>query len=76
MASENSYCHQKFQEIAVRNLHEVSHQYSQEYIDEFVFLFNRRFLKPQLPDRLRQATVDYVPIRTSLNSAQIHVKFF
>ena len=45
----------------------VSHRYLQEYIDEFVFRFNRRFWEPQLTDRLLQATVDHVPIRDSIN---------
>ena len=44
----------------------VSHRYLQEYIDEFVFRFNRRFWEPQLLDRLLQATVDHVPIRVCI----------
>ena len=42
--------------------HGVSATYLQEYIDEFVFRFNRRRWESQLPRRLIQAAVDHVPI--------------
>ena len=57
-----------FKSFLAGTFHGVSHRYLQEYIDEFVFRFNRRFWEPQLPDRLLQAAVDHVPIRTCLKS--------
>ena len=42
--------------------HGVSRAYLQEYIDEFVFRFNRRNWEPQLPRRLIQAAVNHVPV--------------
>ena len=42
--------------------HGVSRTYLQEYIDEFVFRFNRRSWESQLPRRLIQAAVDHVPV--------------
>ena len=62
----------KFKNFLASTFHGVSHRYIQEYIDEFVFRFNRRFCEPQLPDQLLQTAVDHVPIRASLNSAYIH----
>lgn len=56
-----------FKSFLAGTYHGVSHRYLQEYIDEFVFRFNRRFWEPQLPERLLQASVDHVPIRDSLN---------
>ena len=58
-----------FKSILAGTFHGVSHRYLQEYIDEFMFRFNRRSWELQLPDRLPQAAVDHVPIRASLNLA-------
>lgn len=43
--------------------HGVSPIYRQEYIDEFVYRFNRRHWEPQLPQRLLETAVNHVPIR-------------
>lgn len=40
----------------------VSHTYLQEYIDKFVFRFNRGNWESQLPRRLIQAVIDHVPV--------------
>lgn len=47
--------------------HGVSGTYLQEYIDEFVYRFNRRHWEYQLPQRLLETAVAHVPIR--LNAA-------
>ena len=47
--------------------------YLQEYIDEFVFRFNRRSWESQLPRRLIQAAVDYVPVPIRLTHVERHV---
>ncbi len=46
--------------------HGVSHQYMQEYVDEFVYRFNRRRWEKQIPLRLLQAAVDTSPMRLIL----------
>lgn len=52
-----------FKRYVVGTFHGVSHRYLQEYIDEFVYRFNRRYWEPQLPLRLLQAAVDHAPVR-------------
>ena len=47
--------------------HGVSHKYMQEYVDEFVYRFNRRWWEPQIPMRLLQAAVDTRPLHAILN---------
>jgi len=57
--------------IAIGNLkafllgtfHGVSGKYLQEYLNEFVYRFNRRFWEPELPLRLLNACVDHLPVR-------------
>ena len=57
--------------IAIGNLkafllgtyHGVTGKYLQEYLDEFVYRFNRRFWEPELPLRLLNACVDHIPVR-------------
>lgn len=44
--------------------HGVSGKYLQEYIDEFVYRFNRRHWESQLPQRLLETAVTHVPIPT------------
>ncbi|HYW75498.1 MAG TPA: IS1595 family transposase [Gammaproteobacteria bacterium] len=56
--------------IAIGNLkaylrgtfHGVSAKYLQEYLDEFVYRFNRRFWEPELPSRLLNACMDHTPV--------------
>ncbi len=48
-------------------IHGVSHQYMQEYVDEFVYWFNCRWWEPQIPMRLLQAAVDTRPLHAILN---------
>ncbi len=36
--------------------------YLHEYVDEFVYRFNRRFWESQLPHRLLEAAVSHVPV--------------
>jgi len=47
--------------------HSVSRRYLQEYIDEFVFRFNRRFWENQLPQRLLETAVTHVPVQLGLS---------
>ena len=42
--------------------HGVSHQYLQEYLDEFCYRFNRRYWESELPFRLLNASVVHAPI--------------
>ena len=57
--------------IAIGNLkafllgtyHGVTGKYLQEYLDEFVYRFNRRFWEPELPSRLLNACMDHTPVR-------------
>jgi len=41
--------------------HGVTHQYLQEYLDEFCYRFNRRRWEPELPYRLMNACVNHAP---------------
>jgi transposase-like protein len=43
--------------------HGVSSRYLQEYLDEFCYRFNRRFWEPQLPLRLLNACLAYLPLK-------------
>ena len=57
--------------IAIGNLkayllgtfHGVSGQYLQEYLNEFVYRFNRRFWEAKIPLRLLNACMDHRPVR-------------
>jgi hypothetical protein len=57
--------------IAIGNLkafllgtfHGVTGTYLQEYLDEFVYRFNRRFWEAELPLRLLNACMDHRPVR-------------
>ena len=57
--------------IAIGNLkayllgtfHGVTGKYLQEYLDEFVYRFNRRFWEPELPLRLLNACMDHTPVQ-------------
>jgi hypothetical protein len=57
--------------IAIGNLkayllgtfHGVSGRYPQEYLNEFVYRFNRRFREAEIPLRLLNACMDHRPIR-------------
>lgn len=57
--------------IAIGNLkafllgtfHGVTGTYLQEYLDEFVYRFNRRFREAGLPLRLLNACMDHRPVR-------------
>jgi hypothetical protein len=42
--------------------HGVSHRYLSEYIDEFIYRFNRRHWESQLPQRLLEAAATHTPI--------------
>ena len=46
--------------------HGVSRKYLQDYVDEFVYRFNRRQWEPELPQRLLEAAVAHVPIQGRL----------
>ncbi|WP_215874132.1 transposase [Acidithiobacillus caldus] len=43
--------------------HGVSGKYLQEYLNEFVYRFNRRFWEPKLPLRLLNACMEHLPVR-------------
>lgn len=57
--------------IAIGNLktfllgtfHGVSGQYLQEYLDEFCYRFNRRFIEKQIPNRLLNLAIIHAPIK-------------
>ena len=57
--------------IAISNLksfllgtyHGISHRYLQEYLDEFVYRFNRRFWEPEIPNRLLRLCVEHIPVK-------------
>lgn len=51
-----------FKRFLIGTFHGVSGKRLQEYLDEFVFRFNRRFWEDQLPDRLVEAAVTHVPV--------------
>lgn len=46
--------------------HGVSGTYLQEYIDEFVYRFNRRHWEKQLPQRLLETAIAHIPIQKRL----------
>ena len=50
-----------FKRFVLGTFHGVSSHYLQEYLDEFVFRFNRRSWQDQLPLRLLQAAIDHAP---------------
>ena len=50
-----------FKRFMIGTFHGVSGARLQEYLDEFVFRFNRRFWEDQLPVRLVEAAVTHVP---------------
>lgn len=52
-----------FKKFINGTFHGVSHKYLQEYVNEFVFRFNRRAWEDQLPMRLVQAAIDHLPVR-------------
>ncbi len=43
--------------------HGISHRYLQEYLDEFIYRFNRRFWEPEIPNRLLQLCAEHAPIQ-------------
>jgi hypothetical protein len=57
--------------IAISNLktfllgtfHGVSIKYLQEYLNEFCYRFNRRFVEKQIPNRLLNLAIVHMPIR-------------
>ena len=51
-----------FKRFLLGAFHGVSGKRLQEYLDEFVFRFNRRFWEDQLPARLVEAAVTHVPV--------------
>lgn len=51
-----------FKRFLISTFHGVSQKRLQEYLDEFVFRFNRRFWEDQLPARLVEAAVTHVPV--------------
>ena len=51
-----------FKRFLIGTFHGVSRTHLQEYLDEFVFRFNRRFWEDQLPARLVEAAVTHVPV--------------
>ena len=51
-----------FKRFLIGTFHGVSQKRLQEYLDEFVFRFNRRFWEDQLPARLVEAAVTHVPV--------------
>ena len=56
--------------------HGVSHHYMQEYVDEFVYRFNRRRLEKQIQLRLLQAAGETASMRLALTVIQRHVLLF
>lgn len=59
--------------IAIGNLktfllgtfHGVSGKYLQEYLDEFCYRFNRRFIEKQIPNRLLNLSIVHAPVKSS-----------
>lgn len=51
-----------FKRFLIGTFHGVSRKRLQEYLDEFVFRFNRRFWEDQLPARLLEAAATHVPV--------------
>jgi transposase-like protein len=59
--------------IAIGNLktfllgtfHGVSGKYLQEYLDEFCYRFNRRFIEKQIPNRLLNLAIIHVPVKSA-----------
>ncbi len=59
--------------IAIGNLktfllgafHGVSGKYLQEYLDEFCYRFNRRFIEKQIPNRLLNLAIVHAPVKSS-----------
>ncbi len=49
--------------------HGVTGKYLQEYLDEFVYRFNRRFWEPELPMRLLNACMDHRPVCLSAENS-------
>lgn len=51
-----------FKRFLLGTFHGVSPRYLGEYLDEFVYRFNRRHWEAQLPQRLLETAVSHVPI--------------
>jgi transposase-like protein len=59
--------------IAIGNLktfflgtfHGVSGKYLQEYLDEFCYRFNRRFIEKQIPNRLLNLAIIHTPVKST-----------
>jgi len=43
--------------------HRVSGKYLQEYLDEFCYQFNRRFIEKQIPNRLLNLAIVHAPVK-------------
>ncbi len=63
-----------FKRFLMGTFHGVSQKRLQEYLDEFVFRFNRRHWEDQLPGRLLEATVTHVPVPLRLKHVWRHGK--
>ena len=59
--------------IAIGNLkafllgtfHGVTRKYLQEYLDEFCYRFNRRFVEKQIPNRLLNLAIVHTPFKST-----------
>jgi len=45
--------------------HGVSGKYLQEYLDEFCYRFNRRFIEKKIPSRLLSLAIVYTPVKSA-----------
>ena len=71
VACENK--HKKAEFIAIGNLktfllgtfHGVTGQYLQEYLNEFYYRYNRRFVEKQIPNRLLNLAIIHTPLKST-----------
>lgn len=54
-----------FKTFLLGTFHGVSGKYLQEYLDEFCYRFNRRFIEKQIPNRLLNLAIVHAPVKSS-----------
>jgi hypothetical protein len=49
----------------LRTFHAVTRKFLQEYLDEFCYRFNRRFVEKQIPNRLLNLAIVHTPFKST-----------
>jgi hypothetical protein len=51
--------------LGTGTFHRVSVKYLQEYLDEFCYRFNRRFIEKKIPNRLLKLVIIHSPMKST-----------